>query len=245
MSVQASVEAKTSFVGTLVRRQYKPGQGHAQLLFKNGENLQLSLSKNIKSVTSLVVGETYRVQGVLKTIGARQCLMDATALPYTSRKSRNLRLITFVAFGILLLSSGAVFTTRHLHAQNTSASAAGTVQMKSASNTQKNEQTTSAPSAAVTPATSTAAPVPTASPSTTTTSRPTSSTTKKTTTNVPTVSSSTQPAAAPATTTVQTQADTSTPTDSGPTDTTGTPTGTDSPDGTTPTSDQPPADPAP
>jgi hypothetical protein len=105
-----------TFDGTLVRRQYRPGQKYIQLVFKTAGDTKLSLSRNARLAKSLEIGQKYRVHGEEYQVGDRLYIHEPTAtpLPYTSKGSRKLR---YAGFGLvaLALAGGATFASGGFH----------------------------------------------------------------------------------------------------------------------------------
>ncbi len=105
-----NTEAGSSFVGTLVRRQYKPGQRYIQLVFETPTDTKLSLSRNLDMVRSLKVGETYRIEGAERLLGNKKYIYEPVAipLPRSSKKSRTLRFAAFGGVACLLIAGGVI-----------------------------------------------------------------------------------------------------------------------------------------
>jgi hypothetical protein len=223
-----SAENSASFMGTLVQRQYEPGQKYVQLVFETAEGMRLSLSRNVRMVRSLVIGQTYKVRGTERALGQKKYLHEPVAVPVSVKtsfsKRHKLAIILPIVIVLGLASASALayaaFGVPH---------AKPVVQQKVEA---KKTQVPDSPNTGATPA-ATATPVQSAAPPTST-PKNTPSTAPKTTTPV------TSPAITPTAPVTDTQTTptsaTPAPVDTIPT----TPTTTDPPVDTTPPAATPP-----
>ena len=107
-------EGKT-FTGTLVRRQYKPGQPCVQLVFQNKKELQLSLSRNISMIKSLKVGQAYRIEGPEYQLGEKTFINEPDAVPVEELPAKRSKKRWVLAFGtaFVFVLAGTVVAARH------------------------------------------------------------------------------------------------------------------------------------
>jgi cytoskeletal protein RodZ len=137
----ASAGSVADFTGVLIRRQYKPGQKYIQLLFKNTEGLQLSLTRNIQLVRSLHEGQTYRVKGQEFIVGQKTVVHEPIAT-LVQPKTVSRRWI-FVLLAVFLTSGGIVGALTLLRPN----SAANSNQTESKNTPMQSQQTTKMPRA--------------------------------------------------------------------------------------------------
>jgi hypothetical protein len=206
--VQAVSTAQTTnsfFVGTLVRRHYKPGQRYIQLVFETAEGLKLSLSRNIQFVKSLHIGKTYHIEGRELSIGSKYVITDPTArlveteIPVSpavpnivstpaavapKRSKKKLLTISFVVVAILVFIGGSAFALvaeHHQPAQAKDMAVTSTPKVKSDSTVLSNND---AESAGSTPDVASASASTTSTPATTPTPKKSTSTTTPSTTPI-------------------------------------------------------------
>jgi hypothetical protein len=103
----------TSFTGTLVRRQYKRGQPFVQLVFKNGRQTRLSLSRNAQLIQFLKVGRTYRISGAEYAVGGKTFIRDPKAQLAPSSTGRFQKRWILAGAGALLFVVAGVFAVGH------------------------------------------------------------------------------------------------------------------------------------
>lgn len=178
MSMSENVStANSNFVGTLVRRQFKPGQPYVQLVFESSGRTLLALSRNVTLVQSLKLGGKYRIGGAEHTVSGKQYLLEPRLVPVPAKRqvSRRARYAAWAAGGVLLLASGGVVAGLSLQggdAPKASSSPwhAGNTTEESVTVTAQTEKTT--PAATTTPATTTTKPATSTKPKSTTTPQP-------------------------------------------------------------------------
>ncbi|HSX46288.1 MAG TPA: hypothetical protein VLG27_04810, partial [Candidatus Saccharimonadia bacterium] len=173
-----------NFTGVLVRRQYKPGQKYIQLVFETAGGLQLSLSRNLKLVRSLSVGNTYRIEGPEYALGDKTYVHEPTALPVnvTPKSARRLNplLVVLMALVAVGLAGAFFFMTNNTGAHKSIAEKSGASKQPEIKSVTATKQT---PAAATTTPTTTQPTVQTAvaykktTPKSSTTSTSTTSTT--------------------------------------------------------------------
>lgn len=161
MSMSENVStANLNFIGTLVRRQFKPGQPYVQLVFESSGRTLLALSRNVSLVQSLKLGGKYRVGGAEHIVSGKQYILEPRLVPVPAKRqvSRRTRYAAWAAGGMLLLVSGGVVAGLSLQggdAPKASSSSwhAGNTTEESVTVTAETEKT--APASTTTPATPT------------------------------------------------------------------------------------------
>lgn len=86
--LQLTARKIVDFKGTLLQALHKPGQKYALLLYRTENGLRYCLSKNIRMVHSMQIGQTYRVKGKEYTTGHKTFLDIITASPLVPLKQR-------------------------------------------------------------------------------------------------------------------------------------------------------------
>jgi hypothetical protein len=104
--MEASAGSMTQFTGTLVGRQYKPGQKYIQLVFKTAEGLHLSITRNLQMVRSLSVGKTYHVKGEEFTLGKKQVIREPVAILVQPKLALRKRRYLIITGAVVLLAAG-------------------------------------------------------------------------------------------------------------------------------------------
>jgi len=99
----------TSFVGVLTRREYRPGQRYAQLVFETSEGIKLSLTRNLRAVGAMRIGRSYKIVGIERVIGAKTFITNpvVTLLADTPVAARRRWRVALVAFIVVLVFAGA------------------------------------------------------------------------------------------------------------------------------------------
>jgi cytoskeletal protein RodZ len=92
----------SDFTGVLVRRQYKPGQKYIQLLFKTGDGVKLSITRNLQMVRSLKEGLTYRVKGTEYVVGKKTIIHEPVATLVQSKPSFFRQRSLLIAAGLIV-----------------------------------------------------------------------------------------------------------------------------------------------
>lgn len=206
----ADTGSDKAFTGKLVKRQYKRGQQYAQLVFENRRGTHLSLSRNPKTVNSLMVGERYRVAGPEFAVGEKTFIHEPEVAPAPFNKKR---MIVSFAVAFFLVLTGTVFAARHFADSKQVAAQSGNTYRSGHDNQQQDVQgaETQTASTADQPA-ETAQPTTTTTPKTTTTAA-VKKTSTTTTTQSSSQSNSTTPTeqTAPSSDTTSTDTDTTTP----------------------------------
>jgi hypothetical protein len=116
--MDATADNMTGFTGVLVGRRWKPGQKYIQLVFETTEGFKLSLSRNLRMVRSLSMGNTYRVEGRKYVLGEKVVIKEPSATLVESNRSffgQNKILIsaviavtiTGISGGVLLAKQGS------------------------------------------------------------------------------------------------------------------------------------------
>jgi hypothetical protein len=230
--MDATADNMTGFTGVLVGRRWKPGQKYIQLVFETTEGFKLSLSRNLRMVRSLSMGNTYRVEGREYVLGEKVVIKEPSATLVESNRSffgQNKILISAVIAVTITGISGGVLLAKQ-GSSGSNKSNAQTVKNQAQQNSQNSK------SADTTPAETSPQPGSTGDNQTPATPAAAPATSKKTTNNS-TTSISSQPPAQPITDPAPLPAST---TDQQPTDPLpGTPPPTPPPD------PSPPPDPAP
>ncbi|HSX45960.1 MAG TPA: hypothetical protein VLG27_03085 [Candidatus Saccharimonadia bacterium] len=243
----ASAENIADFQGVLVRRQYKPGQKYIQLVFKTAEGFRVSLSRNLRMVSSMSVGNTYHIKGPELVLGDKMVVREPVAIPVRQlgfvARHKKLFIILFAGVFVACITGGVLAMTgsygNQPHTDNKPTPQ--TTQTKTTTDTApSNPATTTQPQTRpAATATYTTKKVSSSKVTSSTSSQPASSSTSST----PPAGDTSQITSPPTDTTTPPPTDTTTP----PTDGTTPPTdGTPPPtDGTTPPTDgtTPPTDP--
>jgi hypothetical protein len=145
--MEASAGSMTQFTGTLVGRQYKPGQKYIQLVFKTAEGLHLSITRNLQMVRSLSVGNTYQVKGEIFTLGKKKVIREPVAIlvqPQAKKAFYKRRSLIIVSAAVLLIGGSASAITLKPHSV-TPATAKVVVKKVNISQTQSTPAQTSTP----------------------------------------------------------------------------------------------------
>lgn len=111
MDADAPQSNITSFEGVLVRRHHKAGDKEIQLLFRTTQGLRLSLTRNLRLVQSMAVGQTYHVSGPEYVLGNKAFIHEPEALLVQRKAKRSKRFWTLVGAGALspLLITASTF----------------------------------------------------------------------------------------------------------------------------------------
>lgn len=99
------------FKGTLLQALHKPGQKYALLLYRTDKGLRYCLSKDLKKVKTMHIGQAYRVKGREYTTGHKTFLNIVSVspqLPLAARIKRGAGIMAG-AMSVLVLA-GSVFT---------------------------------------------------------------------------------------------------------------------------------------
>lgn len=108
---EATVGKHTGFKGVLVRCHNKPGSKYTQLVFHTGQGTRYSLSRNMKLVSSLAIGRSYKVRGKLAALGKISYINDPklidTSIGFLRRHAR--MLVLLAVFLPVLGAGGAVY----------------------------------------------------------------------------------------------------------------------------------------
>lgn len=81
MQVVREAQRGVSFVGKLTKLQYKSGQAGAQLVFKSASGTRLAVCRNLHTLQSLRVGNTYRVEGFERDLGSKSYIRGPHITP--------------------------------------------------------------------------------------------------------------------------------------------------------------------
>ncbi|MDB5184732.1 MAG: hypothetical protein JWN38_540 [Candidatus Saccharibacteria bacterium] len=115
MPTVGAAESDFSFVGTLVKRQYKPGQRYVQFLFENDEDSMLTVSRNLRLIRGLKIGGLYRVEGPEYELGDKRYIQEPSrvvsltyAAPEELPSTRSLKLAMMAAFASIVVVVGLV-----------------------------------------------------------------------------------------------------------------------------------------
>jgi hypothetical protein len=143
-----STPTVANFTGTLLRHEHKLGQKFVQLVFREADKNVLCVSTDPRTAT-LMVGQTYHVEGTFKYRGERPFVYDPAIAPlkknWIPSLSRRNALIASGLFVIIILS-GAMLT------QSSPAKAAKAASTQSISQTAVHKPVTPpAPAATATP----------------------------------------------------------------------------------------------
>lgn len=86
--LKLTAKKMVDFKGTLLQALHQPGQKYALLLYKTENGLRYCLSKNIKQVNSMQIGQPYRVKGKEYTTGHKTFLDIVTVAPVIPMSAR-------------------------------------------------------------------------------------------------------------------------------------------------------------
>ena len=117
--MQALAGGITQFEGVLIRTHHKPGQKHAQLVFKAAEGqTRLSLTRDIRMAQSLAIGRTYQVRGEEFSASGKSFIGNPsiTLMQPKAATPPKRRMNPFVAVALLTLvsiTSGAAAAINH------------------------------------------------------------------------------------------------------------------------------------
>jgi hypothetical protein len=122
----------SSFTGTLLRRQYKPGQKYIQLLFKTPQGVKLALTRDPKMVETLSEGKIYKVEGQDFIIGDKKAVQDPVVAPiqpgiFSKKRAIVLSVAMFLILGV---SAYAFFPAKHGEASNNTGTKSTKTQIK-------------------------------------------------------------------------------------------------------------------
>lgn len=101
----------SGFTGILVQRHYKPGEKYVQLVFQTAEGAKLSLSRNVKMVRSMSVGQTYQVRGPQRTVGGKVFIHEPLTSVVKPRGKRRAILVSIIMAIVLAIAGGIILIT--------------------------------------------------------------------------------------------------------------------------------------
>lgn len=180
---QSTPHTIATFTGTLVRRDYTPGQRFVQLVFREGKENHLCVSSRA-AAAELPIGKKYRVEGEFRQVGDRAFIHEPKIWVAQKRRQkwflRKPVLLGSSAAAALLVVGGVVFAL-HGGSQSNLQAKKASVQSAFQQETSPSDHNDNAA-----PQTTTDTPSTTTDTQTNTTPTTTNKTTPKTTTPTPT-----------------------------------------------------------
>jgi hypothetical protein len=98
---ETDTDNQTSFKGTFIKRQYKPGQNYVQLLFESKAGPRLALCSDVEKIRSLQAGENYKVEGPEYTNGTKTFVNEPDFTQVAG--SGGMATAIWLSFGMVLL----------------------------------------------------------------------------------------------------------------------------------------------
>jgi hypothetical protein len=115
--MHTKTQFKADFKGMLLQSRRQPGQKYAVLLFRTQDGLRFCLSKDIKMVLSMQIGQTYHVKG-LEYISGHKTYLDIVSSSlvrpkYTGLRKRAGLLASIASLFIIVGSGGTGYVMNH------------------------------------------------------------------------------------------------------------------------------------